>query len=87
MAQAKKVIFIGESTVGKTSILFRFSNGRFETNVQPTFGAGFINKDVVANDQGKTVKLFLWDTAGQERYAAMTKNFFNGTHAAVIVYD
>ena len=61
---SKKVVIIGDSGVGKTSILFRYVKGVFDTNINISFGAGFKTKDVPFNDQGETVKLFLWDTAG-----------------------
>ena len=76
MSAAKKVIFIGDSAVGKTSLLFRFINGRFDANVQPTYGAGFKTKEVPYDDEGHTVKLYLWDTAGQEKYQSLTKMYF-----------
>lgn len=56
--------------------------------MQPSFGAGFKTKDVAYDESGKdTVKLYLWDTAGQERYNALTKLYFKGANAAIIVYD
>ena len=85
---SRKVVIVGDSGVGKTSILFRFVQGSFNENVQPSFGAGFKTKDVAYDDSGHgTVKLYLWDTAGQERYNALTKLYFKGANAAIIVYD
>ena len=84
---SKKVVIIGDSGVGKTSILFRYVKGEFDTNINISFGAGFKTKDVAYNDQGDTVKLFLWDTAGQEKYNSLTKLYFKGASAAIVVYD
>lgn len=85
---SRKVVIVGDSGVGKTSILFRFVQGSFNPNVQPSFGAGFKTKDVAYDDSGeRTVKLYLWDTAGQERYNSLTKLYFKGANAAIIVYD
>ena len=84
---SKKVVIIGDSGVGKTSILFRYVKGEFDSNINISFGAGFKTKDVAHNDQGDTVKLFLWDTAGQEKYNSLTKLYFKGASAAIIVYD
>lgn len=84
---SRKVVIVGDSGVGKTSILFRYVQGQFNENVQPSFGAGFKTKDVPCDDQGNTVKLYLWDTAGQERYNSLTKLYFKQANAAIIVYD
>ena len=85
---SRKVVIIGDSGVGKTSILFRYMEGHFKESVQASFGAGFRTKDVPCDDEGEnTVKLYLWDTAGQERYNSLTKLYFKGANAAIIVYD
>ena len=85
---SRKVVIVGDSGVGKTSILFRYVQGQFNEHVQPSFGAGFKTKDVAYDANGeKTIKLYLWDTAGQERYNSLTKLYFKGANAAIIVYD
>lgn len=85
---SRKVVIIGDSGVGKTSILFRYVEGKFNDNVLASFGAGFRTKDVACDDSGeRTVKLYIWDTAGQERYNSLTKLYFKGANAAIIVYD
>ena len=62
---SRKVVIVGDSGVGKTSILFRFVQGSFNEHVQPSFGAGFKTKDVAFDEAGEqSVKLYLWDTAG-----------------------
>ena len=72
---SKKVIIVGDTTVGKTSILFRYVYDKFEENMSSTFGAGFKCKEVKVNDLD-TIKLNIWDTAGQEKYNALTKMYY-----------
>ena len=64
MSESKKVIFLGPSDVGKTSLLFRFTDGGFKDDLDPTYGAGFKTKNAPYDEEGHTVKLHLWDTAG-----------------------
>ena len=83
----KKVFIIGDTGVGKTSILFRYVYGKFENSMSSTFGAGFKSKEVPYNNSGDCIRLNLWDTAGQEKYDAVTKMYFKNAEAAIIVYD
>ena len=64
--QGNKVIIIGDSAVGKTSLLFRYVFNHFDMNSMPTLGAGFKTKEVQWEDNkgGHTIKLQIWDTAG-----------------------
>ena len=90
MSQAKKIVMIGDSNVGKTSIIQRYVNKTFDTggNAKATMGAAFKLKDVICNEEtGDTVRLQIWDTAGQEKYNSLTKLYFKGVWAAIIVYD
>jgi len=80
-----KVILIGDSSVGKTSILSRFSDQIFNSNFISTVGIDFKVKKV-KRDKRK-VKLQIWDTAGQERYRTITAAFYRGTSAFIVVYD
>jgi len=80
-----KVILIGDSSVGKTSILSRFSDQVFNSNFISTVGIDFKVKKV-KRDKRK-VKLQVWDTAGQERYRTITAAFYRGTSAFIVVYD
>ena len=61
-----KVVVIGDSSVGKTSIIQMFEHSRFTENFKPTIGADFSNKEIVLDD--RVVILQIWDTAGQERF-------------------
>lgn len=77
---------MGESSVGKTSILEQFSNGKFTSLYKPTIGTDFTSKDVTVGEQ--SVKLNLWDTAGQEQWCAqMGAAYYRGADAAIFVYD
>ena len=81
-----KVVLVGESGVGKTSIITQFIDQTFQEDQQSTTGGTFSTKSVVC-DNGKTLKFEIWDTAGQERYRALTKMFYKDANAAVLVYD
>jgi len=81
-----KVVLVGESGVGKTSIITQFIDQTFQEDQQSTTGGTFSTKSVIC-DNGKTLKFEIWDTAGQERYRALTKMFYKDANAAVLVYD
>ena len=80
-----KILLVGNSGVGKTSMTFRAINNTFATNVASTLGIDFQTKFV--NVSGKRVKLQIWDTSGQERFWAVTTHFFRGAKGALLVYD
>lgn len=80
-----KVVLVGPSFVGKTSIISRAFNNTFSSNVKPTIGSGFAKGVIQGNT--KAVKLEVWDTAGQEMYQSLTPLFFTGSSVAVLVYD
>ena len=80
-----KVVLVGESGVGKTSIITQFIDQTFQEDQQSTTGGTFSTKSVKCD--GKTLKFEIWDTAGQERYRALTKMFYKDANAAVLVYD
>ena len=80
-----QLLVIGDSTVGKTSILSRFANGTFNANYLATIGLDNFTKD--ENIDNKNVRIKIWDTAGQERYKALTKGFFRNAQGIMIVYD
>ena len=81
-----KVVLVGESGVGKTSIITQFIDQTFQEDQQSTTGGTFSTKSVVC-DGGKVLKFEIWDTAGQERYRALTKMFYKDANAAVLVFD
>lgn len=80
-----KVLIIGNSCVGKSNILLRFSENVFHESFLPTIGVDFKIKNVEVND--KVVKLHIWDTAGQERFKTITATYYKGAHGIIIVYD
>ena len=79
-----KVILLGDSGVGKTAIIDRFSQNEFHLNHITTIGVDFRYKEVTVD--GTTVCLQVWDTAGQERFRTITKKFYRDTSAIIIVY-
>ena len=80
-----KLILIGNSGVGKSSILNRYMNKAFEESYKCTIGVDFLMKSIEIN--GKTVKLQLWDTAGQEKYKSMVASYYRGANVALVVFD
>ena len=84
--ESLKIELIGESGVGKTSIISQFVDQVFQDDQQSTIGGTFSTKTVKCSN-GKTLKLEIWDTAGQERYRSVTKMFYKDANAAILVYD
>ena len=80
-----KLIIIGDSSVGKTCILLRFSDDNFPTTHMPTIGIDFKIKSI--NVGGQVVKLQVWDTAGQERFRTITQTYYKGAMGIILVYD
>ena len=81
-----KIVLIGESGVGKTSIIYQFVDKTFQLEQQSTIGGTFASKKVKC-DNGKILRLEIWDTAGQERYRSVAKMFYKDANAAILVYD
>ena len=81
-----KIVLIGESGVGKTSIICQFMEQVFANDKQSTIGGTFSTKIVKCGEE-KEVRLEIWDTAGQERYRSVTKMFYKDANAALLVYD
>lgn len=80
-----KVILIGETSVGKSSILNRYTKDTFSDLTVSTITEVFTEKNVEV--KGNQMKLQIWDTAGEERYRSIVKSYFNNCVAAIIVYD
>lgn len=80
-----KLIIIGDSSVGKTCLLLRFSDDQFPTSHMPTIGIDFRIKTI--NIMNKNVKLQVWDTAGQERFRTITQTYYKGAMGILLVYD
>jgi len=80
-----KLLLIGDSGVGKTCILFRFSDDAFNTTFISTIGIDFKIKTIEL--KGKKIKLQIWDTAGQERFHTITTSYYRGAMGIMLVYD
>lgn len=80
-----KVVIIGDGNVGKTTLIRRYCEGRFEQSRVMTIGVDFQTKNVKLAD--KEVKLSIWDVAGQDRFGSFRDTFYNGARAAALVYD
>ena len=80
-----QLIMVGESGVGKTSLIRRYTNNIFNTNHLETIGIEFFNKEERINNQ--IIQIKLWDTAGQEIFHSLTKNFYRKADGIIIVYD
>ena len=80
-----KLLLIGNSSVGKSSLLFRFVENVWDDSFVPTIGVDFKLKTLEVN--GKKVKLQIWDTAGQERFKNITASYYRGGNGVLVVYD
>ena len=80
-----KLLIIGESGVGKTCLLLRFTDDSFTANHLTTIGIDF--KIKIINLENKMIKLQIWDTAGQERFRTITKTYYKGAHGIILTYD
>jgi len=80
-----KVLLIGDSGVGKSCILLRYTEGTFIESYISTVGVDFMMKTLRFGD--KTIKLQLWDTAGQERFRTISSSYYRGAHGIVVVFD
>ncbi|KAL1077818.1 hypothetical protein V6Z11_D10G120100 [Gossypium hirsutum] len=79
-----KLLMIGDSGVGKSSLLLSFTSDSFE-ELSPTIGVDFKVKYINAGD--KKLKLAIWDTAGQERFRTLTSSYYRGAQGVIMVYD
>ena len=82
-----KLVVIGDSGVGKTNFIFRFTEGRFSPLHVTTVGLDYKSKIITLPSSKKRVKLQIWDTAGQERYMALNKNIFQKIQGIILMYD
>lgn len=80
-----KVLTLGECGVGKTSIILRYVDNKFNKNHLITIGLDF--KVKLLNIKGRTVKMKIWDTAGQERFRSISRQYYRGSDGIVLVYD
>jgi Ras-related protein Rab-2A len=80
-----KMILVGDSSVGKSCLLYQYLNGQFNDNSDPTIGIEFGNKDVAVGK--RNVRLQIWDSAGQENYKSITRSYYRGVICAFLVFD
>jgi small GTP-binding protein len=82
-----KMVLLGDSSVGKTSLLKRFTSDLFEHDAAPTLGVDYATRQVEAQDH-RTIEAQVWDTGGQERHhSAITAGFYRNAVGALIVFD
>ncbi|MFX0008031.1 MAG: Rab family GTPase [Promethearchaeota archaeon] len=81
-----KIIVIGPAAVGKSSLIRRFSEDKFTLHYQFTIGVDFSTK-IIEYDSDKKARLTIWDIGGQDRFKNLRRNFYIGTHGAVVVFD
>ncbi|KAJ3442422.1 ras-related protein rab-5c [Anaeramoeba flamelloides] len=80
-----KIVLLGDSSVGKSSVLLRFSKNEFLEEQEPTVGAAFVNHSVNIGTEIK--QLQIWDTAGQERFQSLAPMYYRGAKGAIVCYD
>ncbi|KAI8977054.1 ras family-domain-containing protein [Mycotypha africana] len=80
-----KLVLLGESAVGKSSLVLRFVQRDYVENREPTIGAAFLTQKCTFQD--KTIKFEIWDTAGQERFHSLAPMYYRNSQAAIVVYD
>ena len=83
-----KSITIGDHSVGKSTMINMYINGRFDSNTNVTIGVGYFHKDILLPDyDDQKIGLRMWDTAGQERFRSIARSYFRDIHVAFIVFD
>lgn len=85
MEVAIKVVVVGNGAVGKSSMIQRYCKGVFTKDYKKTIGVDFLERQFIVNDE--EVRLMLWDTAGQEEFDAITKAYYRGAQACVLVFS
>ena len=81
-----KILLLGDSSVGNTCFLMRYTDNTFQEIHMSTIGLDYKLKNVQLDD-GKMVKIQIWDTAGQDRFRSITKNYYKGAHGIILIYD
>ena len=82
-----KVVLLGESGVGKTSIISQFTTHKFDPHRETSLSAQFISKTIDFPDLGQSIKFDIWDTVGQEKYRSLAKIFYKDAKVIIFVYD
>uniref|UniRef100_A0A7S2SUM8 Uncharacterized protein n=1 Tax=Rhizochromulina marina TaxID=1034831 RepID=A0A7S2SUM8_9STRA len=84
-AREVKVVLLGDTGVGKSSLVLRFITNEFKQYQESTIGASFMSKLIMVD--GSPIKFQIWDTAGQEKYHSLAPMYYKGAAAAIVVYD
>ena len=82
-----KVVLVGESGVGKTSIISRYISNTFKSQLMATSGANYVGKNLFMEDENQLIKFEIWDTAGQEKFRSLAKVFYKNAAVCILVYD
>jgi len=82
-----KLVLLGDSNVGKSSLVLRFVKNQFSIEQCTTVGAAFLQQAVPLDDSEDKIQFGIWDTAGSERYKALAPMYYRGAEAAIVVYD
>ena len=85
--ESVKVVLIGESGVGKTSIISKFTTNVFDPQCPPSLNSQFITKTLEFPVYNKSIKFDIWDTVGQEKYRSLAKIFYRDAKVIIFVYD
>lgn len=80
-----KVVLLGTTMVGKTTLVTQVTTGEFDPSIKATVGACYASKTFEVRD--KMIKLQIWDTAGQERFQSLGSSFYRGTDACILAFD
>ena len=80
-----KILLVGDSSVGKTTLLLQYVDGKFSENHITTIGVEYKDKEITVNN--RKINLQIWDTSGQERYQSITKNFYRNADGILFVFD
>lgn len=80
-----QILIVGDSSVGKTSIISRYTSGTFKEEYLATVGLDYYSKEEIIDN--KTIHIKLWDTAGEERYKSLTQNYFRNAEGVLLVFD
>jgi small GTP-binding protein len=82
-----KILIVGDGGVGKTTILYRYVDGRFLEDTKMTVGTNFFIKDIDLPKENAKIKFQIWDLGGQEHFAAIRQNFYAGAKGVIYVFD
>ena len=82
-----KLVFLGDTEVGKSCLITRFIKGVFETNLKETTKANYVSKTIEIPEIGESITFDIWDTNGREKFKSMTRIFYQGAKMAILVYD